>query len=323
MPAPNRLQYETSPYLLQHASNPVDWWPWSVQAFAEARRRDVPVLISVGYSACHWCHVMAHESFEDSGVAEVLNGAFVAVKVDREERPDIDAVYMEALQLVSGGGGWPMTVIALPDGRPFWAGTYLPRANFLSLLHRVERVWSSERGGIEADAERLAEAVREGATLPQRLTVPGGRLRQEPGEDILRDAAEALLGRVDPEWGGFGEAPKFPQPASLELLAEYWWRSRDDRALGALANTLDAMSSGGIYDHLAGGFAALQHRPVLARPPLRENALRQRLARAGLHARLAVDRLPPLPPGGRRNRRLPAEPAHAPTRRRVGLSRGR
>ena len=254
MPAPNRLQYETSPYLLQHASNPVDWWPWSVQAFAEARRRDVPVLISVGYSACHWCHVMAHESFEDSGVAEVLNGAFVAVKVDREERPDIDAVYMEALQLVSGGGGWPMTVIAMPDGRPFWAGTYLPRANFLALLHQVKRVWSSERGGIEADAERLAEAVREGATLPSRLAVPGERHRQQPGEDILRDAAEALLGRADPEWGGFGEAPKFPQPTSLELLAEYWWRSRDDRALDALTRTLDAMSSGGIYDHLAGGF---------------------------------------------------------------------
>src|SRR5580704_4142303 len=136
MPGANRLAQETSPYLLQHAGNPVDWRPWSAEAFAEGRRRDVPVLISVGYSACHWCHVMAHESFEDTGVAEVLNSGFVAVKVDREERPDVDAVYMEAVQLLTGGGGWPMTVLALADGRPFWGGTYLPRANFVNLLDR-------------------------------------------------------------------------------------------------------------------------------------------------------------------------------------------
>jgi uncharacterized protein len=266
VPASNRLQYETSPYLLQHAGNPVDWWPWSDEAFAEARRREVPVVISVGYSACHWCHVMAHESFEDARVAEVLNGAFVAVKVDREERPDIDAVYMEALQLVSGGGGWPMTVVALPDGRPFWAGTYLPKANFLVLLNRVKSLWSSDRAGIEADAARLAAAVRQGAALPARVAVAGGGRPGDPGEPekqgeptqgrlVLARAAEGLLARLDPEWGGFGEAPKFPQPATLELLAEYWWRSHDERALAALTGTLDAMSSGGIYDHLAGGFA--------------------------------------------------------------------
>jgi len=255
VPASNRLQYETSPYLLQHAANPVDWWPWSEDAFSEARRRDVPVLISVGYSACHWCHVMAHESFEDAGVAEVLNGAFVAVKVDREERPDIDAVYMEAVQLVSGGGGWPMTVMALPDGRPFWAGTYLPKPNFLALLRRVESLWSSDRADIEADAARLADAVREGTALPVRVTAPGGEHLEEPGAAVLVRGAQGILARLDHEWGGFGDAPKFPQPGSLELLAEYWWRLHDDRAVDALARTLDAMSSGGIYDHLAGGFA--------------------------------------------------------------------
>ena len=155
MPGANRLAKETSPYLLQHAGNPVDWWPWSAGGVRRGRRRDVPVLISVGYSACHWCHVMAHESFEDPGVAEVLNAGFVAVKVDREERPDVDAVYMEAVQLLTGGGGWPMTVLALADGRPFWGGTYLPKANFLNLLERVRDLWSTERAAIEDDAARL------------------------------------------------------------------------------------------------------------------------------------------------------------------------
>jgi uncharacterized protein len=260
MPGANRLAQETSPYLLQHAGNPVDWWPWSGEAFAEARRRDVPVLISIGYSACHWCHVMAHESFEDTGVAEVLNSGFVAVKVDREERPDVDAVYMEAVQLLTGGGGWPMTVLALADGRPFWGGTYLPKANFVSLLERVASLWSSERAAIEDDASRLAEAVRK-EVAPPLLT--GGPSRSGAGGPDERDAlstalavaAEGLLARYDPQWGGFGQAPKFPQATSLELLAQHWWRSGDERALEAVSRTLDAMSSGGIYDHLAGGFA--------------------------------------------------------------------
>jgi uncharacterized protein len=260
MPGANRLAKEPSPYLLQHAGNPVDWWPWSPEAFAEARRRDVPVLISVGYSACHWCHVMAHESFEDPGVAEVLNAGFVAVKVDREERPDVDAVYMEAVQLLTGGGGWPMTVLALADGRPFWGGTYLPKANFLNLLERVRDLWSTERAAIEEDASRLAEAVRKGAAPP---ALSGGHQGPdgsgpdeiEPLGTALTGAAEGLLSRYDPQWGGFGQAPKFPQATSLELLAQYWWRSADERALEALSRTLDAMSSGGIYDHLGGGFA--------------------------------------------------------------------
>ena len=158
MPTQNRLADESSPYLLQHASNPVDWWPWGDEAFAEARRRDVPVLVSVGYSACHWCHVMAHESFEDGEVASVLNSGFVPVKVDREERPDVDAVYMEAVQLVNGSGGWPMTVLTTPDRRPFWAGTYLPKASFLRLLGEVRRLWAAERAAVEDDAARLSAA---------------------------------------------------------------------------------------------------------------------------------------------------------------------
>jgi uncharacterized protein YyaL (SSP411 family) len=260
MPGANRLAQETSPYLLQHAGNPVDWRPWSAEAFAEARRRDVPVLISVGYSACHWCHVMAHESFEDTGVAEVLNSGFVAVKVDREERPDVDAVYMEAVQLLTGGGGWPMTVLALADGRPFWGGTYLPRANFVNLLQRVTSLWSTDRSALEEDASRLAEAVRQGAAPGPLAGGPGQAPAARPEDGAafgtaLAAAAEGLLARYDPQWGGFGAAPKFPQATSLEVLAQYWWRSGDERSRDALTRTLDAMSSGGIYDHLAGGFA--------------------------------------------------------------------
>ena len=175
----NRLADQPSPYLRQHAGNPVDWWPWSDEAFAEARRRDVPVLISVGYSACHWCHVMAHESFEDDEVAQVLNAHFVAIKVDREERPDVDAVYMEAVQLVNGSGGWPMTVLALPDGRPFWAGTYLRKTAFVRLLSQVAELWDGQRPALEDDAARLSEAVRHGAELP--APAPARRARPPPG----------------------------------------------------------------------------------------------------------------------------------------------
>jgi uncharacterized protein len=280
--APNRLAQEPSPYLRQHADNPVDWWPWSDEAFAAARLRDVPVLISVGYSACHWCHVMAHESFEDAEVAQVLNAGFVAVKVDREERPDVDAVYMEAVQLCGAGGGWPMTVIALPDERPFWTGTYLPKGRFLGLLRRVGELWASHRADIETEAGRLADAVRRGAELPglsasgrdadldlaQLLSgqPEGGTAFEEaergeggskalPGAGAVARAAEALLERYDPQWGGFGGAPKFPQPTTLEVLAQHSWRSGDGASLDALRRTLDAMSSGGIYDHLGGGFA--------------------------------------------------------------------
>ena len=269
MAPPNRLALETSPYLLQHADNPVDWWPWGDEAFAEARRRDVPVFLSVGYSACHWCHVMAHESFEDSEVAQLVNGGFVAIKVDREEHPDVDAVYMEAVQLLTGTGGWPMTVMATAEGRPFWAGTYLPKANFMRVLAQVSEAWGGQRHAIEDDAARLALAVQEGSALPKpaATTGPAPGAPGAPGllpaltsagsgsPGTLARCAGALLARQDAKWGGTEGAPKFPQPTTLEALAQYWWRSGDPGALQALQRCLDAMSSGGIYDHLGGGFA--------------------------------------------------------------------
>jgi len=249
VPHTNRLATETSPYLLQHSTNPVDWWPWGEEAFAEARRRDVPVLISIGYSACHWCHVMAHESFEDPEVARALNEGFVSVKVDREERPDVDALYMEAVQLVSGSGGWPMTVFATPLGHPFFAGTYFPRSQFLRLVKQVSNLWQSRRDQLEGDAHALSEALKAQAATLCKLPEDC-----ESWADALARAAAAVLQRADPDWGGALGAPKFPQPPALEALARQWWRSGDDLSLSALRKALDAMSSGGIYDHLGGGF---------------------------------------------------------------------
>ncbi len=200
----NRLASATSPYLLQHADNPVDWWPWSAEAFAEAKRRDVPVLISVGYAACHWCHVMAHESFEDPGIASVLNAGFVAVKVDREERPDVDAVYMTATQAMTGQGGWPMTVFATPDGEPFFCGTYFPKGNFQRLLASVQTAWQDQREDVLKQGAAVVEAIG-GAQLVGGPTAP---ISAE-----LLDAAVAGLGKEhDPSYGGFrcgfGSAPK-------------------------------------------------------------------------------------------------------------------
>ncbi len=245
----NRLATEPSPYLQQHAGNPVDWWPWCPEAFEQARARDVPVLISVGYSACHWCHVMAHETFEDAEVAGVLNQGFVSIKVDREEHPDVDAAYMQAVQLVAGRGGWPMTVLALADGSPFWGGTYLPKASFLALVRQVGELWATQRATIEAGAQRLAQAVRGSARLPS------GPARPASGRSFLDEASEALVARADPEWGGFSPSPKFPEPPCLELLALHWWRTGSPASEQAWRLALDAMSSGGIYDHLGGGFA--------------------------------------------------------------------
>ncbi len=257
----NRLADQTSPYLRQHAENPVDWYPWGQDAFAAAQRRDVPILLSIGYSACHWCHVMAHESFEDPATAGVMNAGFVNIKVDREERPDVDAVYMEAVQAVTGSGGWPMTVFLLPDGRPFLGGTYFPRARFVELLGQVGRAWHQRRPDLEASATQLAEAVRAGTALPGRGWdskeggAPGGNAGGAPLGALLGAASDTLLARFDAEWGGFGGAPKFPQPAMLELLLLAASRTGRTDVAGAVTTTLDAMAAGGIYDHLAGGFA--------------------------------------------------------------------
>jgi uncharacterized protein len=252
VPPANRLAGEASPYLRQHADNPVDWYPWGDEAFAAARARDVPVLVSVGYSACHWCHVMAHESFEDPAVAEVMNRAFVNVKVDREERPDVDDIYMEATQAMTGSGGWPMTVVCTPDGRPFFAGTYFPRERrggmigFVELCERLDELWRTRREELLEQAGQLTAAL--GRTA---LVEPGDGL---PTVAELDHAVRDLLAASDPERGGLGGAPKFPQPMAQEVLAAAAARG-DGSAREALLTTLDAMAAGGIYDHLGGGFS--------------------------------------------------------------------
>ncbi|MFI8518458.1 thioredoxin domain-containing protein [Streptomyces sp. NPDC085481] len=250
---PNRLAHETSPYLLQHADNPVDWWPWSAEAFEEARRRDVPVLLSVGYSSCHWCHVMAHESFEDDATAALLNEQFVAVKVDREERPDVDAVYMEAVQAATGQGGWPMTVFLTPDAEPFYFGTYFPpeprhgMPSFSDVLDGVSRAWTDRRGEV---AEVAARIVKD---LSGRSLAYGGD--GVPGENELAQALLGLTREYDAKAGGFGGAPKFPPSMALEFLLRHHARTGAEGALQMAADTCEAMARGGIYDQLGGGFA--------------------------------------------------------------------
>ncbi len=249
----NRLAGTTSPYLLQHADNPVDWWPWGPDAFEEAKRRDVPVLLSVGYSACHWCHVMAHESFEDAALAEYLDAHFVAVKVDREERPDIDAVYMEAVQAATGQGGWPMTVFLTPDAEPFYFGTYFPPGprhgmpGFRQVLEGVRAAWSDRREEVGEVARRIVRDLSERA-LAVDTTRP-------PAPEDLHGALLALTRDFDAVRGGFGGAPKFPPSMTLEFLLRHHVRTGSEAALEMAAATCEAMARGGIYDQLGGGFA--------------------------------------------------------------------
>ncbi|WP_318214206.1 thioredoxin domain-containing protein [Streptomyces sp. SCL15-6] len=250
---PNRLAHETSPYLLQHADNPVDWWPWSDEAFAQARRRDVPVLLSVGYSSCHWCHVMAHESFEDGPTAEFLNSHFVSVKVDREERPDVDAVYMEAVQAATGHGGWPMTVFLTPDAEPFYFGTYYPpeprhgMPSFRQVLQGVQQAWTERRGEVTEVAGKI---VRD---LAGREISYGDA--QAPGDAELGQALLGLTREYDAQRGGFGGAPKFPPSMVIEFLLRHHARTGAEGALQMAQDTCERMARGGIYDQLGGGFA--------------------------------------------------------------------
>ena len=252
---PNRLANATSPYLLQHQDNPVDWHEWGDEANAAARERDVPILLSVGYSACHWCHVMAHESFEHPETAALMNDLFVNVKVDREERPDVDRIYMDAVQAMTGRGGWPMTVFLTPDGHPFFAGTYFPKErshgmpSFRDVLEGVSAAWNDRRGELDTQAARISAAIA--------TTVPSAD--HLPDLAALDRAVADLRGSFDPEHGGFGGAPKFPQPTTLELLMRYAAlfpdRSGADDALAMVTTTLERMARGGIYDQIAGGFA--------------------------------------------------------------------
>ncbi len=247
----NHLSGERSPYLLQHAENPVDWYPWGEEAFEKARREQKPVFLSIGYATCHWCHVMARESFESEGVAAILNRDFVPVKVDREERPDVDAVYMEACMALNGSGGWPLTVILTPEGQPFFAGTYLPRENrgrqlgLIPLLQAVAAKWKGDRTGLEKTAGELS------AFLRQEQSIPAGGLE----EKLPERAFQQLRDSFDGEYAGFGTAPKFPAPQNLLFLLAYAQLTGEKEARRMAEQTLQQMARGGIYDHIGGGFA--------------------------------------------------------------------
>jgi uncharacterized protein YyaL (SSP411 family) len=248
----NRLANETSPYLLQHADNPVDWFPWGKEALLRAQAEDKPILLSIGYAACHWCHVMEHESFEDEETASLMNERFVNVKVDREERPDLDSIYMDAVVAMTGQGGWPMTVFLLPSGEPFLGGTYFPpeprhgMPAFRQVLTAVSDAYRERRGDVGRQAQALVEAVRKSGELAPSA---------EPlTESLLGDAVRGLRRQFDPEWGGFGGAPKFPPASVLEFLLHVHKRTGDEETLGMATRTLDAMSAGGMYDLVGGGF---------------------------------------------------------------------
>jgi uncharacterized protein YyaL (SSP411 family) len=279
----NHLQDETSPYLLQHVDNPVDWYPWGEDALRLAKEQDKPILLSIGYAACHWCHVMAHESFEDGETAAQMNANFVNVKVDREERPDIDSIYMQAVNAMTGRGGWPMTVFLTPDGKPFYAGTYFPKEprygmpSFKQILAGVTQAWSEDRANVVSSANDVADQLR---TL-SGVGLEGGGL----DVDTLGSAVRALSQRFDGTWGGFGDAPKFPQPMVLEFLLREHLRTRSPSALQMVELTLQKMAQGGMYDQLGGGFArySVDHRWLVPHfeKMLYDNA---QLARVYLHA---------------------------------------
>ena len=251
-PAMNRLAESSSPYLLMHADNPVDWYPWGEEAFEAARAQDKPIFLSIGYATCHWCHVMEHESFEDTTVARLMNATFINIKVDREERPDIDGVYMSVAQAMTGRGGWPLTILMTPDRKPFFAGTYIPkesrngRMGMLDLIPRVAESWQEQRDGILHSAEEITRSVQ--GSFSSR---PSG---ETLGEETLNRAYEQLRSRYDADLGGFGTAPKFPTPHNLLFLLRYWNRTGSTEALGMVETTLQAMRRGGIWDHVGYGF---------------------------------------------------------------------
>lgn len=248
----NRLIDEKSHYLLQHAENPVDWYPWGEEAFEKARKENKPIFLSIGYSTCHWCHVMAHESFEDEEVAGVLNKSFVSIKVDREERPDVDMVYMAACQAITLKGGWPLSVFMTPEGKPFFAGTYFPKTGrmgmvgFLDLANQIAAAWQNNRGPLLEASEKITRGIQ---PRPAKGSVT------ELGLDTLKKGYDQLAQAFDPKWGGFGSAPKFPTPHNLTFLLRWHRRSGEPNALHMVEKTLDGMRAGGIFDHLGYGFS--------------------------------------------------------------------
>jgi uncharacterized protein YyaL (SSP411 family) len=252
---PNRLIHEKSPYLLQHAYNPVDWHPWGDEAFELAKKLDKPIFLSIGYSTCHWCHVMERESFEVDSIATLMNEHFVCIKVDREERPDVDQLYMAAVQGMTGSGGWPMSVFITPDGNPFWGGTYFPpedrqgRPGFVRILTQLSDAWTTNRAEVESSAERIAAALNQ---MPSDMLT--SQTPDAIGVSLLDDAYRQLSSRFEPTYGGFSGAPKFPTPHTILFLLRHAHRTGDAKALEMARKTLDNMAIGGIHDHLGGGF---------------------------------------------------------------------
>ena len=287
----NRLSAETSPYLLQHAHNPVDWYPWGPEALERARTEDKPIFLSIGYAACHWCHVMERESFEDEATARLMNEWFVAIKVDREERPDLDAIYMDAVQQMTGHGGWPMSVFLTPDGKPFYGGTYFPDKprhglpSFSQVLEGVAEAWRDRRADLQEAGARLAESIAAQVKASSGPAAGSVGANSAPSGWMLDAALDALEREFDSRNGGWGGAPKFPQPMTIEFLLRMHVRNGDQRALAMARKTLDAMAAGGIYDHLGGGFARYATDSVWLVPHfekmLYDNA---QLARVYLHA---------------------------------------
>lgn len=245
-PKPNRLILENSPYLLQHAYNPVEWFAWSSEAFGKANKEKKLIFLSIGYSTCHWCHVMEKESFEDEEVAKILNEQFISIKVDREERPDIDSIYMSVCQALTGSGGWPLTIIMTPDKKPIFAGTYFPKKILIDMLTKINTLWQQNSAKLQQNAEQITNEIKNYLEKLQG--------NENLDKDIITDTYRKLEARYDKEWGGFGTAPKFPTPHILLFLLRYWYRTKDEKALEMVENTLLKMRFGGIYDHIGYGF---------------------------------------------------------------------